>query len=110
MISFSEKIGVIRAEKNGEVWEAANRLMFASESAVRRAAEIMSETSEEGLKEVLARELAPIEAETQKMSQELKEIAQINRYWIGEELYFRFRDFHNLAGEYKIAFAEHDLE
>ena len=70
----------------------------------------MSETSEGGLKEVLARELAPIEAETQKMSQELKEIAQINRYWIGEELYFRFRDFHNLAGEYKIAFAEHDLE
>ena len=109
-LSFSEKVGTIRAEKIGEVWEVANRLMFASENAVRRAAEIVSVKSQAERNEDLVLKLGPIEAEAQKLSQDLKELAQINRYWTGEVLYSKFRDFHNLSGDYKIAYAAGDIK
>ena len=109
--AFQNEIAKQRVSKISEVWAA----IYSWEALV---SQIVYDTSDlqirykqdpANLEAALESEIEPLHDKANQRSQVIHELAEVNRFWLGEDLYQRFRHYSNNLIDYLNAFFDKDL-
>lgn len=95
-----------------ECWSEMYKLEATLNSFIRRAAELQLEHSGNvaQLQTAMQNELAPVEDKSKAQASAAHAKVEESRFWLGEDLYSKFRDYNNFLMEYGSAFVKGDLQ
>ena len=91
-LAFGNEVAKQRVIQIGKVWSS----LYESEAAARELLRSASETiAAHGGDAAELKKLIPLENESKQKAKRAQQIAEANRFWLGETLYDRTRAFHN---------------
>ena len=99
-LAFRNEIAKQRVVRIGEVWSALEK----SEAAISKLLVEASKVIEQGSDSTALRKLKPLQNESMEKADRAKEIADANRFWLGEMFFERARTFNNAQMEMMDAF------
>ena len=91
-LAFGNEIAKQRVIQIGEVWSNLYESEAAARELLRSAGEIIVD---QGGNATELKKLIPLENESKQKARRAQQIAEANRFWLGETLYDRMRAFHN---------------
>jgi hypothetical protein len=105
--AFETEIAKQRVAKIGEVWALLYEWESLVKGLIRRVAEMQLEfgNNRELLEERLETEIQPSMVNSENKSKNIQLLVEQNRFWLGEELYVHFLEYHNNIMNYTQVFA-----
>jgi hypothetical protein len=110
--AFQNEIAKQRVSKISEVWSQ----LYTFDSIASQIIYDSSELHELYVKDPakleleLAKNISPLEKKASETAEAVHDIADRNRFWLGEELYQRFRSYHKNLCQSRIAFESKDIQ
>ena len=103
-LAFGNEIAKQRVVRIGEVWSG----FYESEAATRELLRAASSVIENGGDVTALKKLMPLEDESRRKAALAQQMADANRFWLGETLYERMRTFHDAQRQMIKAFGSAD--
>jgi len=104
-LAFENEIAKQRVVRISEVWSS----LYESEAATRELLREASRVIEQGADSTAVRTLMPLEEDSRRKAGLAQQMADANRFWLGETLYKSMQTFHSAQMQMIQAFGDADL-